>query len=319
MKLIKPAYEIVPQGPGEEGIYKIIELVGRVCHKSEDKITKDSFKSFIKMLESKQHLSVFEHGTVYLKLEGANLNPNNVDIPYGNCLITRYINNPYSKVVLKHKSAFEADVYITTNYRVLVDNGHIDDLSLLCDPTEYHEKRVTVRFICSRGIWNEFIRHRTLQRLDDYGAYPVVDYDAEQNNSFAQESTRYCGYNKSKFNGCITYILPSWCTNVSIEDYERDSDIIYNTNRDLTDNEINFLYGLQDSEVRYLKLLEDGLTPQQARDILPIALKTELVMTGFVSDWEHFFKLRCAEAAHPDARALAIPLQKEFKGNGWIN
>ena len=73
------------------------------------------------------------------------------------------------------------------------------------------------------------------------------------------------------------------------------------------------MYGLQVSEVRYLKLLDDGLTPQQSRDILPIALKTELVMTGFISDWKHFFFLRDdKDHAHPDAYALAHPLHEEF-------
>lgn len=130
--------------------------------------------------------------------------------------------------------------------------------------------------------------------------------------SFAQESTRYCNYSKDKFQG-VTYILPNWCTNVNIEDYERNPKLMYNANGALTDNEINFLCGLYDTETRYLRLLENGWTPQQARAVLPNALKTELIMTGFISDWEHFFKLRCDSAAHPDARALAIPLQKEFK------
>ena len=310
MRLINPSFEILEQASGEVGIYKQIEKVGRVCWKSESKITEDSYKRFVEMLKSKGHGAVLEHGTVYLKRESTK--EDNLE------WAERYLLNPYSRISYgegSHRvdSILHNTVYVTSNYRVLTEQGLLNDLKYLCEPTEYHEKRVAVRFICSRGIWNEFIRHRTLQRLDDCGAYPVVDYDAEQNNSFAQESTRYCGYNKSKFNGCITYILPSWCTNVSIEDYERDSDIIYNTNRDLTDNEINFLYGLQDSEVRYLKLLEDGLTPQQARDILPIALKTELVMTGFISDWKHFFFLRDdKDHAHPDAYALAHPLHEEF-------
>lgn len=299
MKLIKSAYEIIPQGPGEEGIYKIIELVGRVCHKSEDKITKDSFKTFVKMLESKQHLSVFEHGTVYLKLEDAYLNPNNVGISYSNSLIARYVNNPCSKVVLKYKSAFEADVYITTNYRVLVDSGYISDLSLLCNPTEYHEKRVTVRFICDRGVSHEFVRHRVF--------------------SFVQESTRYCNYSKDKFSNELTFIIPSWL-NIPETEYgtlHNPKEAQFKKYIDPIEGE--FINHLVNAEFKYLYLLKLDLTPEKARQVLPNALKTELVMTGFVSDWEHFFKLRCAEAAHPDARALAIPLQKEFKGNGWIN
>ena len=126
--------------------------------------------------------------------------------------------------------------------------------------------------------------------------------------SFAQESTRYCNYSKDKFNNCVTYILPNWCTNVNTEDYERNPKLMYNANGSLSDNEINFLCGLYDTETRYLKLLENGWKPQEARAVLPNALKTELVMTGFINDWKHFFELRCAPNAHPSARELAIPL-----------
>ena len=88
---------------------------------------------------------------------------------------------------------------------------------------------------------------------------------------------------------------------------------MYNANGILTDSEINFLCGLYDNEIRYLKLLESGWVSQQARAVLPNALKTELVMTGFISDWNHFFSLRDANAAHPQARELAAPLHEEFK------
>lgn len=68
MKLIKPSFEILEQPIGEEGIYKQIERTGRVCYKSEDKITEDSYKKFIEMLKFKEHFAVLEHGTVYLKI-----------------------------------------------------------------------------------------------------------------------------------------------------------------------------------------------------------------------------------------------------------
>ena len=74
-----------------------------------------------------------------------------------------------------------------------------------------------------------------------------------------------------------------------------------------------FIVSLIKSEDSYLGLLEKGWNPQEARQILPNALKTELVMTGFVKDWKHFFKLRTAPNAHPQARELAIPLEEEFK------
>ena len=73
-----------------------------------------------------------------------------------------------------------------------------------------------------------------------------------------------------------------------------------------------------DNEAIYSDLIKQGWKPQQARSILPNSLKTELIMTGFVSDWKHFFHLRCAKGAHPQAQELAIPLEQEFKQLGLI-
>jgi thymidylate synthase (FAD) len=80
-----------------------------------------------------------------------------------------------------------------------------------------------------------------------------------------------------------------------------------------------FYHQLKSSETTYLQLLKQGWKPQEARAILPNSLKTELVMTGFVSDWEHFFKLRCHSTAHPQARELAVPLKEAFIEKGYIN
>ena len=77
--------------------------------------------------------------------------------------------------------------------------------------------------------------------------------------------------------------------------------------------ELYFLFGLASSEIQYFNLINNGETPQQARSVLPNSLKTEVCMTGFESDWDHFFELRCAQAAHPQMRELAIPLQETFK------
>ena len=115
--------------------------------------------------------------------------------------------------------------------------------------------------------------------------------------SFAQESTRYCNYsNKDKFGNEVTFIEPCW----------------YNTSKsnDLADE--YFINSLEDAEWLYFNLLDNGWKPQQARAVLPNALKTELVMTGFASDWRHFFELRTPANAHPQARELAIPLREEF-------
>lgn len=240
--------------------------------------------------------AMLEHGTVYLKcktyISNLYIHPEDGQEEDSNDLC-KYFDSPYSKMYDDGEWT-----YVTTNYRVLVENNWLDDLQYICEPTEFHEKRYTVKFICDRGVSHEFVRHRVF--------------------SFAQESTRYCNYSKDKFNNCITYILPVWCKNVNIEDYEKNPKLMYNANGILTDNEINFLCGLYDTESRYLKLLENGWTPQQARAVLPNSLKTELVVTGFASDWKHFFKLRDAGSAHPQAYELAHPLHMEFLRRGYI-
>ena len=169
---------------------------------------------------------------------------------------------------------------ITTNLRVMIEHfapEYIEELieKYLCEPTEYHVKRVTVKFTCDRGVSHEFVRHRVF--------------------SFAQESTRYCNYTKDKFGNEITFIEPCW-------DMQSDE-------RKL------FLLQLEQAQNVYNALISSGWTPQQARAILPNSLKTELVMTGFVDDWNHFFDLRArgtTGAPHPQAKELAEPLLTEF-------
>ena len=271
MKLINSSFGILEQEPGLQGIYKQIELAGRTCYKSLDKITKDSAKDFVDRMINSKHYAMLEHGTVYLKFDfmaGG--------IATGAKDGTKYIGNPYSKV----NFGDGITQYVITNYRVLVENGWLYDLKYLCEPTEYHEKRVTVRFVTSNGIAREFTRHRVF--------------------SFAQESTRYCNYtNQSKFGNELTYIHNSDEINIEQKDvYER-------------------------IERCYKNLIANGMKPQMARDILPLALKTELVMTGFVSDWQYLFRLRTSFLAetgkpHPDMSNLCDPLYKEFVKRGFI-
>ena len=296
MKLVKPSFEILEQKPKEivvpadmeigprmvkeellNSIYRQIEIAGRTCYKSEDKITDTSAKEFVERMIKSGHGAMLEHGTVYLQLLGVFLDPDDVDIAYGNYIVHHYINNPYSKVKIIHDEDWKANVYITTNYRVMIENNWLDDLFYLCNSTEYHERRYTVKFICDRGVSHEFVRHRVF--------------------SFAQESTRYCNYSKDKFGNELTFIQPCWSlAPMSPEDY----------------NGSRFLEFLHESEDLYLSLIKEGWKPQEARAILPNALKTELVMTGFTSDWKHFFELRDASSAHPQARELAQPLHEEF-------
>lgn len=305
MRLIKPSFEIWGHENTLEGIYKQIERVGRVCYKSEDKISENTYKDFVDRMIKSGHGAMLEHGTVYLQSLGVFLDPKDAYVTYGNYLVSHYINNPYSKVKIVHNEDWKANVYITTNYRVLVENNWLDDLQYLCEPTEYHVKRHTVKFICDRGVSHEFVRHRVF--------------------SFAQESTRYCNYSKDKFSG-VTFIQPPWLDgDISNEDGSKFDNVYTDI----------FLNALTTAESAYLDLLKqwdekvpdkrfksgfrnNPWTPQQARAVLPNSLKTELVMTGFASDWEHFFKLRDAGSAHPQAYELAHPLHIEFLRRGYI-
>ena len=291
MRLIKPSFSIWDQQEGLEGIYKQIERAGRVCYKSEDKITEDSAKDFVDRMIKSGHGAMLEHGTVYLDIpHGEAFNV----LPTETCWVAdNYGKNPYSEVVL-HGPHF----YVTTNLRVLVENGWLEDLKYQCEPTEHHEKRVTVRFTCDRGVSHEFVRHRVM--------------------SFAQESTRYCNYSKDKFGNELTFILPPWVDERQLGEQNSQELLIQMgslsnptyTQEDL--NELYFLFSLASSEVQYFNLINNGWKPQEARAVLPNSLKTELVMTGFVSDWEHFFELRDAGSAHPQARELAHLLHMEF-------
>lgn len=301
MRLIKPNFEICDQQEGLEGIYKQIERAGRVCYKSEDKITETSAKEFVDRMIKSGHGAMLEHGTVYLKAKTTiygGMGSETVECP-----LYKYSENPYS-VVKKDNECFPDYLYVTTNYRVLVENGWIDDLKHLCEPTEFHEKRVTVKFICDRGVSHEFVRHRVF--------------------SFAQESTRYCNYSKDKFGSEITYILPPWVDERQLGEQSSQELLIQignlsnptYTQGDL--NELYFLFGLASSEVQYFNLVNNGCKPQEARAVLLNSLKTELVMTGFTKDWEHFFKLRDAGSAHPQARELAHPLHMEFLRRNYL-
>ena len=152
MKLIKPSFLIKEQESGLEGLYKQIEWAGRHCYKSHDKITENSAKEFVDRMIKSGHGAMLEHGTVYLFLTMSSRQQ-----------YFKYCSNPYSVA----NSTGEAEKgtwngFVTTNYRVLVENGWLDDLEYICEPTEYHERRITVKFICDRGVSHEFVRHKIL-------------------------------------------------------------------------------------------------------------------------------------------------------------
>lgn len=193
MEIIKPTFEFVDEVDGEK-ILKKLEYIGRKCYKSEDRITPESARPFIKMLLQKGHESVFEHVAV------------------------------------------------------------------------------TVTIICDRGVTHEIVRHRI--------------------GSYSQESTRYCNY---KSRG-VKVIEPFFFT-------DKENKKRYKT----------WLRAMRACEKTYNELISLGATPQEARSVLPNSLKTEIVVTYNLREWRHFFKLRCAKAAHPQMREVTIPLLEEFK------
>ena len=300
MKLIKPSHQIIePTGYTIDDVYKSIELAGRVSHKSEDKITEDSAKAFVGRMLNMKHLATCEFGTVYLEYHVQD--PSVIGEPNYhkqqeelNSLIKKYANNKYSCIKVNH---YYDTVFITSNYRVLVENNWLGDLRYLCIPTSFHERRYTVKFICDRGVTHEFVRHRPF--------------------SFMQESTRYCNYSKGKFNNELTFIIPCW-SNIEEQDYG-DIFNVKEPNNTLAPNEYAFIDALRTSEAHYIGMVSNDWKPEQARAILPNALKTELYMCGYAEDWKHFFELRDdKQHAHPQAYELAHPLHEEFVKRGYV-
>lgn len=545
MKLINPSFEILEQSSGIEGIYKMVEIAGRTAYKSEDKIIEGSAKKFVNRMISVNHGSPLEHGTVYLKIPNSSI--------AHSYIVSKYNYNPYSKVQMDKDERY----CITTNMRVLREHGWLDDLKYLCEPTEYHEKRVCVRFICDRGVSHEFVRHRVFSFLQESQRYvgsstviPINEYNCDKiediikayqqgfsmknisdNSSYSECKIRNIllenniqirGLNnkgnriEDYFSNIDTsekaYLLGLIQTDGNVtdrknhsmlsitqhEDYawyiedmlldfssyicnvkdkkcrqlqlgsktlvndliklgivpnkvknQTDSNIItlwesvpdefkgdfirgcidgdgyvtFFTQKNainescnigfcsvkeiLVDKIINFIYNkfnykcgkcidgniyklyisdrkkaieigdylysnfkypfghpkkastwikrigksypiadykdykfkiikplwidnsspesifnfikaMDCCENSYTKLRMSGWKPQEAREVLPNATKTELIMTGFVSDWKHFFELRCDNAAHPQARELAIPLKEEFLKRNYI-
>lgn len=185
-----------------EEMLEIIEKAGRICYKSEDKITNDSAEKFIEMLIKRRHESVLEH------------------------------------------------------------------------------KSISVLVQCDRGVTHEIVRHRIA--------------------SYSQESTRYCNYSKDKFGKEINVI-----------DIGTGFKYNYNNENDI-DKYKEWLYAMEDAEKHYMKMIELGATPQEARSVLPTSLKTEIVITMNIREWRHFFKLRSSNAAHPQMREVSDMILERF-------
>ena len=286
MKLIKQSFQFVNQkGFTLRDIYKHIEYCARISYKSQDKITDTSYEKFVNMLESRGHDRPLDFDTVYHTLRGDDTDAlRNIFI---------YAENPWTKIRKQViKAEYDPNIrvvlnYVTTNYRVIVENHLEEDLKYLCEPTEYHHKRYTVHMILDRGVMDEFRTHVGLSHL--------------------AESTRYVNYSKKKFGSELTFIKPCWLDDEKLKLYGPYHTVI----RDKSPESI-FIANLNNVERDYLDLIKLGWTPQQARSVLPLSIKSELISCGFKDSWENFFYRRDAPDAHPMAQEIAKPMHQKF-------
>lgn len=311
IKVVNPSVEFWKQdGYSLSAIWKHIARCARVCYQSVPKDNGEDDYSFLvrtlfrgvepKDINTKDlvkyHLSVCEHATVHLKYP--------TFMPRAVAQATKFIHNKYSRT-----KEHEGYIYVTTNMRVLIEHNWMDELDFV-DTTPncpYYIPRPTICFITDIGASRELNRHRV--------------------NSVSEESTRYCAYDKGKFGNGITVAKLPW-----IPDVDNEIDFSDYTNGFFNDNEIFnnecieeqytdnwtavdwFFYGLQICDLVYRKTRELGWTAQQAREILPLNTKTQVVHTAFVDDWEHWIKLRANQVSgkvHPMLTELAKQLVKQ--------
>lgn len=285
MKIIKQSFEILEQKDFTiKGIKQFVERCARVSYKSEDKMTDTSYEKFVSMLVKRDHARPLEFGTVHLKMILPDFQG------FMNSLLTLGILND-----IWIKSTYVGDIiYITTNYRYYLDvTKHLPNVReyFTEEDNEYYPKRYTVHMILDRGVMDEFRTHVGLSHL--------------------AESTRYCNYSKDKFGNEITFIKPDW-----YKGHLEPTNNMYEPGYETSEL---FLQACEDAENWYLNLLKEGLTPQQARSVLPLGIKSELISCGFEDAWKNFFYRRDAKDAHPMAQEIAKPMHKEFIERGFID
>ena len=294
MKLIKQSFEFIDQTDFSlVGAKKHIERCARVSYKSEDKITDTSYEKFVNMLESRGHDRPLEFGTIHLKMDEETLTV------LQNDLIDEGIYNDYWLKWDEERENGNYYVFLTTNYRYYLEICKycpwIKD-SLDESDSEYYPKRYTIHMILDRGVMDEFRTHVGLSHL--------------------AESTRYCNYSKDKFGNELTFIQPCWLNDEKLKLYGPYHTVI----RDKSPESI-FIANLNNVERDYLDLIKLGWTSQQARSILPLGIKSELISCGFEDAWENFMRRRSPKygdpGAHPMAAEIADKLCEEFIKRGY--
>ena len=295
MKLIKQSFQFVDQkGFTLRDIYKHIEYCARISYKSQEKITDTSYKKFVIMLKSRGHDRPLEFGTVHLEID---MCPRDIII---DTLTNRgMLNQLWWKETYKN-----GKVYVTTNYRyyLAIKKVYPNIYKYFTEEdNKYYPKRYTIHMVLDRGVMDEFRTHVGLSHL--------------------AESTRYCNYSKDKFGRNVTFIKPCWL-DIPLGDYGISS-LPGDNILGLSGATREFIESLLDAEDYYLTLLGQGWTPQQARSVLPLGIKSELISCGFEDAWENFMRRRSPKygdpGAHPMAAEIADKLCEEFLKRGFID
>lgn len=306
MKIIKPYAEIIDDINGQDILQKI-EKCGRVCYKSEGKICDGSAEKFVANIIARGHEAVLEHGSFIFKfplsfycdtirvinelaedecgfLSFLRFTNDKKPIVSGNVRAWRsffktlvevkgVIPIEFEEFIRNNSILFPEFSDVEYNGKVYIRIEPLDVTDLETENEKLTHQDVTVKFVVDRGVSHEIVRHRIA--------------------SYCQESTRYCNYIKEDFGADVTFIMP----------YYLEGSVAYAPWRD----------AMWQCENTYFKLLDIGLTPQEARTVLPHSLKTEVVMTANLREWRTFFKLRTPQAAHPQMREVTRPLLDRFK------
>ncbi len=302
MRVIPASYEIL-DNLDRESLAVRIELCGRICYKSEDKIDQDSALPFVSKMAEHGHNSVLEMGVVTLQVECADDHPITelfliqprylqIDRDENRLLVTGSV-RAFRELLKFHPECAIVDAmcsYLNKHHpyffsTLLPENGFNNNGSISVRKVELVEvdqfppdkmarhRYIAVKFIVNRAVTHEIVRHRPC--------------------SFLQESQRYCRYSDDKFGSEITFIKPMFFADISPE-YEIWQECMVN------------------SEQMYLQLLKTS-TPQAARTVLPNSCKTELIVYANLVEWQHIIKLRSSKAAEPSMREVIIPLWDDFK------
>ena len=297
MKIIKPSFEIIDQQAGIDGLLKHLESAGGTCCKSEDGNTACSPKEFAERMIKSGRVDLLEHGTVYLATRD-HLN---------RWRSAEYKTNHSSRVVEENPNLpiEEQTLYITTDFRTLVEKHRLDDLTFLCAPTEFHKKRVTVRFLCDRVTSEAF-------------------------DSFSRESAWTRMSSKGTFDSELLMIQPPKIDDKDLDGHEYWWGDTYDdafiemcdefVHREITEFDALdiWYYHLLASRWCYQQLVKRCWSSQQASCVLPLDMASPLVVTAYVDDWKRFFDEHGNSSENPEARELLIPLRDEFVKRGLL-